>query len=312
MAKPIILQLFGPTASGKTSLAIGLAQKLNGVIINADSRQIYCGLPLLSAMPTRQERASAPHELYDFLDPTEPFSVGDYLKAARSTAARVIEEGKTPIFVGGTGFYLNALKDGLSPLPVVPREYSVDLFERAKKEGVETLYKELQEVDPTAAEKISANDTQRICRALGVFAVSGAPFSFWQKEKPQGGLPYKFIKIGLMPERDKVLERQEMRFDMIMDQGVLDEVETFAKKWPDIDRNALTVHGYREFSAYLRHESSLEEARDKIIIHMRQYAKRQMTWMRNSYKPDVSLTSHEDLDGLLEKLKAFKVKNLSV
>lgn len=162
MSTPIAFQIFGPTASGKTALAIRVAKRVNGVIINADSRQFYCGMPLLAATPSPQEMESAPHELYDFLSPTEPFSVGDYLKAARTTAARVVEQGKTPIFVGGTGFYLQALDKGLTPLPVVPREYTMDLLERAEKEGAEVLHAELKAVDEESANALNTSDKQRI------------------------------------------------------------------------------------------------------------------------------------------------------
>ena len=184
-------------------------------------------------------------------------------------------------------------------MPVVPREYAMDLLERAEKEGAEVLHAELKAVDEESANALNTSDKQRICRALAVYNVSGAPLSYWQKTaRPQGALPYNFIKIGLAPPRETVLERQELRFDSIMEDGVLDEVKAFLAKWSDVDRNVLTLHGFRELRAYLNNELSFEEARERIIIQMRQYAKRQMTWLRNSYAPDAVLEAANDVDAL--------------
>ena len=307
MTQPHALYIFGPTASGKTGLAVEIANKINGVIINADSRQLYRGLPILSAVPTPDEQAAAEHRLYEFLDPTEPFSVGDYLKAATTQAKSIVAEGKTPIFVGGTGLYFDVLLHGISPIPPTPREVSLALSHRAETEGVATLYAELKRVDPVIAKQLHATDTQRICRALAVYQESGLPLSHWQAQPKQGALPYQAYKIALAPPRETVLQRQDARFDVMLNQGLLEEVETYLNTWSSIDPNALKTHGLRELTAHLKGDLTLAEAREEIITQMRQYSKRQMTWLRNTYHPDLILEKPDAATVLTALHSAFNI-----
>lgn len=281
--------LFGPTASGKTALAIDLAKHLNAVIINADSRQVYTDLPILTAMPTEEEFAAAPHKLFNFKSPMESFSAGDYAIAAKQAAEEVIAEGKTPFFVGGTGFYLRVLEEGLSPMPDVDKKTFDTYNKRLEKEGVDALYSELCEADPEWAGLIKPTDAQRTLRGLAVYHATGKPISAWQTMPQEGALNLSFTKIGLAPPRKKTVERINQRFQKMLDEGLVDEVKAFKKKYDVSKLPSKTIHGLREMSGHLEGLISLEEAAESITLQTRQYAKRQMTWMKNSYHADISV-----------------------
>lgn len=302
MALPTAIMLFGPTASGKTALAIQLAQQLNAVIINADSQQMYQEMPILTAMPSAEEFAAAPHQLFSVLAPTQKFNVADYLSAAGAAAKQVVAEGKTPLFVGGTGFYLQALAQGISPIPPVDETLVEHLTQQAAQEGTAALHAKLVKVDPQIAARLEVGDTHRVVRALSVFQATGVPLSTWQSTAQSGALPYSFHKIALHPVRNVVVSRINKRFEAMLQMGVLDEVKALKEKYGDIQKlPCRTMHGLRELSAHLDGALSLEEAKELLLAQTRQYAKRQATWIRNSYGADT--TVEEPNISLLKNLR---------
>lgn len=299
--KPRVIVLFGPTASGKSALAIKLAQALNGEIINADSRQTYKGLPILTACPTAADYATIPHHLYEFLSPTERFSAADYMKKAIETIEEVLKKGKTTIVVGGTGFYLKALMGGLSPIPASDKALEAEIAALTPTER----HKQLAQADPQTAAKLHPNDTQRTIRALTVWKQTGNPLSEWQKGGAEAESPYAFFKIGLNPPRPVLHENLRRRWEEVMPaQGVVTESKTLAAQGFTGTEAGL---GGLAIPLWISHartgQPSLAEVTQKALEADRQYAKRQYTWLKNSYKPDLMLES-PDIQLVLEALKA--------
>lgn len=271
----------GPTASGKSALGIRLAQALDGVVINADSMQVYRDLRVLTARPTPGEEAEAPHRLYGHVDAAVNFSVGRYV----ADAAAVLLEGvrkKLPIFVGGTGLYLKALTEGLSDMPPVPDEVREAV--RRESEGLETpeLHRLLADRDPDTARALRPSDRLRVQRALEVFAATGRPlvsFHGARQPGPLGGVPA--IKLFLAPDREALRRRIDRRFVAMMEQGALDEARALGERGLDPMLPAMRAHGVPGLLAHLRGEISLDEAVAKGQGDTRRYAKRQFTWFRH-------------------------------
>ena len=303
MAQPTIYTLFGPTASGKTSLSITLARHLEAEIINADSRQIYADCPILSAVPTPEEQANIPHHLFSVIPLTTRYSAAQYLQDATKAAHDIIQNGKTPLFVGGTGFYLQALAEGLSPVPNVPAEIEEVWMAKVQAEGPAALHQRLQQVDASLAQKLEAGDTQRLVRALSVWEATDKPLSEWQAQPKEGALPYKIVKLALAPPREVIQQNIKKRFDEMLAAGLLEEVKGAMEKYDDINTlPGKTLHGLRELTAHLNGDMSLEEAQESIITQTAQYAKRQMTWLRNSYGADVVGETAEEV---LQKISSM-------
>lgn len=277
--------IFGPTASGKTALAIEMARQVGGEIINADSRQVYKFMPLLNACPTAEEYAAAPHHLFEMIAPSERFSAGKWAALAREKIAEVRGRGKVPIVVGGTGFYLRVLMEGMDEIPDVGEE----IEERFAGRDVRELHAELKEVDAELAAKLKPTDTQRIVRGLAVFHGTGKPLSAWQA----GGLRREreagFVKIGVMPERNELKKRIALRWAQMVEKGLVDEVRVLREKGFAAEMPGLKGLAIPLWFAHAAGEVPLERALEAAIVEDRRYAKRQYTWLRNSYGADVVL-----------------------
>lgn len=276
----------GPTASGKSALALELAQEVGGVIINADSLQIYDGLPLLTAFPSADDRALAPHALYGVLAPEEPCDAVSWRTMALAEIRDALGRGQVPIVVGGTGFYLKALMEGLSPIPPIPEEVRVlsdDLMDRI---GTEAFFKQLQEIDPDWADKADPRNRQRLVRAFEVYHHTGKPMSYWQSLPPVDvALDLDFKVRLVLPEREELYRRCDARFDVMMAHGALEEVGAFDERISrgDVPSNCALTHalGFRALQAHLNGESDLETAIYLAKTETRHYAKRQVTWFRH-------------------------------
>lgn len=286
----------GPTASGKTDLAIALRQTLPVEVISVDSALIYKGMDIGTAKPSKAELALAPHRLIDILDPAESYSAMNFREDALREMAEITASGRIPLLVGGTMLYYKALIEGLSPLPSADPQIRADIEARAEKIGWAGLHAELLKIDPISGNRINPNDSQRINRALEVFYISGKTMTELTAEKGEE-IPYHFLQFAIAPEDRAVLhQRIEQRFHKMIDLGFEDEVKRlFFRDDLHIDLPAIRCVGYRQMWEYLQGDISLDEAIFKGICATRQLAKRQITWLRgwqgeltwlDSLKPD--------------------------
>ena len=270
----------GPTASGKTALAIALARALDGEIINADSMQLYDGLSVITARPSKAELAAAPHHLFGEIDPSRRYSVGDWLGDAQRLIDEIAARGRTPILAGGTGLYFTALTIGLADIPEIG-EAARAHAEKLEAEGVDQLRAEAERLDPDAAAQIMGGDRQRLRRVVEVFEETGRPLSQW-REATRPALD-RWRGLVIEPERDALYARIEARFDAMMAGGALEEAGGFAARGLDPDLPAMKALGLPPLLAHLRGEAGLEEAIETAKRDSRRYAKRQLTWMRNQF-----------------------------
>ncbi|TMN41748.1 tRNA (adenosine(37)-N6)-dimethylallyltransferase MiaA [Pseudoalteromonas sp. S2755] len=281
MNKLPVITLMGPTAAGKTALAIELCQALNTEIISVDSALVYKGMDIGTAKPSAQEQALAPHHLIDIIDPAQSYSVAEF----RADAIKLIDDfhqrGKVPILVGGTMMYFKGLIEGLSPLPEADVEIRAVLEREAEQKGWPAMHQQLKEIDPEAAAKISENDSQRINRALEVYRISGKTMTQLQQSK-QDALPYQFHQFAIAPSDRKVLhERIEKRFEIMLDEGFKNEVlALYQRKDLHPDLPSIRCVGYRQMWEYLAGECDYNEMVFKGVAATRQLAKRQLTWLR--------------------------------
>lgn len=278
---PVIF-LMGPTAAGKTALAISLCEHLNTEIISVDSALVYKGMDIGTAKPDAEELARAPHHLIDLLDPSETYSVADFRRDAIKKIDEFHQKGKVPILVGGTMMYFKSLIDGLSPLPEACPIVRAELEAQAKQFGWPHLHQELAKVDPQAADKISENDSQRINRALEVYRIRGKTMTELQKQK-QPTLPYTFHQFAIAPDdRSELHQRIEKRFKIMIEQGFEKEVSTLYLR-KDLHPNMPSIRcvGYRQMWDYLAGEVDHDEMVFRGIAATRQLAKRQLTWLRS-------------------------------
>lgn len=274
MKKVIIL--LGPTGVGKTGASIMLAQHLDTEIISADSMQIYKGMDIGTAKPTRQERASVKHHMIDVVSPSAPFSAGQYVEAVTPIINSLLSRQKIPLIVGGTGLYIKALTRGIFSGPSADWALREELLAMEHDEKG-TLYSYLLHLDPYAAEKISSNDIRRIVRAIEVCLKSHEKMSLLQ-EKLTRPLPFEFIKIGLTRQRQELYSIIEQRVDSMIEAGLINEVEAILRMGPD--RTPLQAIGYKEIAGYLQGTLSKEEAIRLVKRNSKRYAKRQFTWFR--------------------------------
>ena len=283
MAKEILI-IAGATASGKSSHALDFARKNNGVIINCDSRQIYEELPLLSACPSEEEMQEISHNLYAFLKGTERYDVMRYVHDVARLLPFIEGNNQTPIFVGGTGFYIDALINGLSPIPEVSSCVIHSLNIKKNEKRVEELYEELQRKDPVLAEKLSPTDSQRILRGLAVYDSAKRPLSYFQSLPKQKIIDRDFeVKIISRPV-EELNVRIEKRIDQMFEEGVLKEVvELLKKNYPETAPVMQSI-GVPEIRAFLNKEITETDAKEQMLIRTRQYAKRQRTWFRRFEK----------------------------
>ncbi len=301
MSEPEIILIAGPTASGKSALALALAEKLRGVVINADSMQVYRDLRVITARPSAKEEALVPHRLYGRIDAAENYSVGRWRKEAAATIEATKRYGRAAIVVGGTGLYFNALIRGLSAVPPIPDEIREDVRARLESEGINKLHTELMQRDPAAAARLMPGDRARITRALEVVLATGRSLLAWHEEGNAASVDAaRAAKIFLAPDRDALLQRVDQRFDDMMASGATEEVQALAARELDPNLPAMKAHGVPWLIRHFRGEIDLAEAVEGAKRDTRQYTKRQATWFRNQLpefawvKPDKALAALED------------------
>ncbi|RUM53775.1 MAG: tRNA (adenosine(37)-N6)-dimethylallyltransferase MiaA [Marinomonas sp.] len=282
MSKPKVVCLMGPTASGKTGLAVELASQHGYEIISVDSALVYKGMDIGTAKPDAETLAQAPHRLIDIIDPSGSYSAADFMADACREIDDIVAHGKTPLLVGGTMMYFNALQKGLAPMPAADPAIRAEFEQHAAEFGLASLHDQLKQIDPVAAERINPNDPQRLQRALEVFRLTGKTMTqLWAEQEAQE-LPFDMINLAVMPQdRATLHQRIEQRFDIMMEQGFLAEVEALYQRGDlTIDMPSIRCVGYRQLWQYLEGEDSLEDAIFKGIVATRQLAKRQHTWLR--------------------------------
>ncbi len=283
---PIII-IAGPTASGKSGLGIELAKRLNGVIINADSMQVYKEIPILSAAPNSEEQAQVPHKLYGIYEATNRGNIMDWLTLCRQEIDTARSQNQTPIIIGGTGMYLDGLLNGLSPIPETPQAIRDKVENMLQEKGLSHLYKILQDTDAKTAQKLSPNDNSRIRRAVEIWLDTNKPLSYWHNIPPQPFYPaQEFFKIYIKPPRSELDKRLRIRFDKMMEKGALDEVKKLLPLQLSDSLPAMRALGVQELKGYLENTYTLEEAIELGKLHTRQYAKRQSTWFNNRFNAD--------------------------
>lgn len=285
----VIHVIAGPTASGKSALAIQKAQECNGVIINADALQVYNALPLLTAQPSPEDQTRAPHKLYGAIPPQEVCSATCWTKLAVQAIRDTLAENQTPILCGGTGLYLRTLMEGISPVPDVPPDVREKITARQRELGNPGFHAEFIKYDPVMGARLHPNDTQRLIRAWEVLEATGESLAIWQQQEPQPPVPeWRYDVLILDPPRDVLYNRCNDRFLAMMDQGALEEVRAYDER---IRQNAVLAEGgvtqalgFRPLQAYLHGIITREEAISLAQTDTRQYAKRQVTWLKNQVK----------------------------
>ena len=286
--KKTITIICGPTASGKSAMAMEIARDRNGVVINADSLQVYNALPLLTAQPGEENKAEIPHRLYAFLDPATRYSAQQWCLDAEDEIAAALDSGLHPVVVGGTGLYLKALVEGLSPMPDVPEATRAEAAALQARLGNPGFHAALQDIDPVMADRLHPNDTQRLIRAYEVMAATGKSLSLWHAAPLQPPPEdWQFDILIKSPERAELHRRCDRRFDMMLESGALEEVEAHL----NLSDAAPVTHalGFRPLRDYLRGAIALADAVEMAKAETRQYAKRQDTWFRHQIRPNPSI-----------------------
>lgn len=295
------VMLLGPTASGKTALALEIAQRIPSEIISIDSALVYKHMDIGTAKPTKEELTLVPHHLIDIIEPTDSYSAADFVKDCEEKIEEIHSRGKLPLIVGGTMLYAKALLQGMDNLPTSTPEVREKINSMLQEEGVNALHKRLGMIDPLTAEKLSPNDTQRISRALEVYELSGKPISsFYGASK---GTSFNIKACALFPDDRKVLHEQiEKRFDQMLENGFVDEVKALMKI-PRLtkEHSSMRCVGYRQAWEYIEGISTFESFREKGIAATRQLAKRQITWLRSfegveRLSPDMDLARKKFLE----------------
>jgi tRNA dimethylallyltransferase len=273
-----VIVLVGPTATGKTRLALELAERLGGgEIVSADSRAVYRWMDIATAKPTPAERARVPHHLLDVVDPDEAYSLADYQRQALAAIARIEARGRTPLVVGGAGLYISAVCDGLSLPDVAPDgAFRAAMEARAREEGWQALQRDLAQVDPQSARRIDPKNVRRVIRALEVHRATGRPFSSFQTALPLVACHL----VGLWLERSVLFERIDRRIDQWLAGGLLNEVRALLERGYSPSLPSMSGIGYREMASVIREERGLEQAVAAFKLASHQYAKRQVTWFR--------------------------------
>lgn len=290
--------LSGPTASGKSSLAIGLAEQIGGEIVSLDSMAIYRHMDIGTAKPSKEELAKVSHHLIDVVDPHEDFTVAEYLRLSHAASIQIIERGHVPIFTGGTGLYLRALLRGFFQGPDADWEFRNQLEAEEKEVGPEEIHRRLSVIDPVTAKRLHVNDVRRVIRALEIHHLTGQPASALYDEGPLPNDQRPKNVFWLNPDRDWLYERINRRVEIMLEQGLEAEVRNLLERQPPIGRTARQGLGYREMIDWIEGRTkSLAEAIDIIQTRSRQFAKRQYTWFRNmdecraiSYAPEEATT----------------------
>lgn len=281
--KPLVV-VVGPTAVGKSALALHLAGELGGEIIGADSRQIYRFMDIGTAKPTVEERAQVPHHLIDIVDPDQEFAIAQFQEMAYQTIDRIHQAGGIPLLVGGTGLYIRAVTEGLKIPQVSPDpEFRAILAEKANKEGYQALFVDLQTVDPVSASRIDPRNVRRVIRALEVFKVTGIPFSSHQVKEPP---PYDIFTFGLTRPRAELYERIDRRVDIMVKAGLVSEVERLVEMGYGFHLPSMSGIGYRQIGLFLEGKLNLQEAVQMVKYETHRYTRQQNNWFRLE-NPDI-------------------------
>jgi len=299
--KPPLILIVGPTAVGKTELAIQLAETLNGEIVSADSRLFYRGMDIGTAKPSPAEMARAPHHLIDIVNPDETLSLAVFQQQAREIIADIHKRGKLPFLVGGTGQYIRAVTEGWIPPEVVPNESMRNVLEKMREErGKEWLYEALRSLDPEAAEKIDARNYRRTIRALEVIFTTGRKFS---AQRGQGDAPYHLVTIGLMRPRMELYQRVDERIETMFAAGLLDEVQGLLDKGYSPSLPSMSAIGYRECVGVIKGKLTTEQAKTEMKRITRIFVRRQANWFKES-DPRIHWF-HPERENLLDEIKTI-------
>ena len=309
MDKPKVIVICGPTASGKTSLSIELAKQINGEIVSCDSMQIYKDMTIGTAKPTKEEMDGIKHYLLDFVSPDQRYSVAEYKKDAENAIEKIISEGKVPIVVGRTGLYLEALIYNIEYQNIEEdMEYRNKLYEIEREQGLSKLYEMASKIDSKAMEKISPNDKKRICRVLEIYHLTGKTKTELEEESRKNEPKYNYKLFGITMDREKLYERINLRVDIMINQGLIDEVKNLLEKYNNFP-TAMQGLGYKEVVEYLNGLITKDEMIDKIKMETRRYAKRQLTWFRK-YKNLIWINGLDDVQNNIKIiLEEYSEKN---
>lgn len=282
MEKPKVIVICGPTASGKTALSIELAKRINGEVVSADSMQIYKDMDIGSAKVTKEEMQGIKHYLVDCISPDERYSVANYKLDAKKAIEEILKKGKTPIVVGGTGLYIDALIYEIEYQDIkINESYRRELESIKQNQGLEVLYERAVKIDPEAMKKISPNDSKRIMRVLEIYEATGKNKTEQEAESRLKEIPYNYKVFAITMDREKLYERINKRVDIMIENGLIEEVKELLKKYKEFP-TAMQALGYKEVKEYLDRKLTKQEMIDKIKQESRRYAKRQLTWFRKN------------------------------
>ena len=302
-AQPKIIVLAGPTGIGKTVLSIEMAERFNGAIVGADSMQVYQYMDIGTAKPDAGEQAQAPHYMIDVATPDQPFDAAAYARMARAAVYRILDQGRLPFVVGGTGFYIKALLHGLFPAKPADAAVRGRLHQEAVEKGIHHLYDRLRQADPPAAERIHPNDTYRIIRALEVYDITGRPMSDYQAAHGFSEQPFKALKFCLYMDREALYERINRRVETMVAAGLLEEVKRLLARGYSADLKPMQSLGYRHMLDYLSGRLDWATAVDQLKKDTRRYAKRQLTWFRND--PEMIWKQPSEKKSIFERVAHF-------
>ncbi len=309
MQKQKVIVICGPTASGKTGLSIELAKKINGEIVSCDSMQIYKDMTIGTAKPVEEEMQGIKHYLIDCVSPDIRYSVADYKKDAIKAIKEILRNGKVPIVVGGTGLYVESLVYGIEYNEIkVDLKYREELEQIIEKEGLNALYEEARKIDPDAIKKVSENDKKRICRILEIYHSTGKTKTELEIESRRNGPEFEYKLFGITMDREKLYERINKRVDIMIQNGLIQEVKTLLDKYKEFP-TAMQGLGYKEVVEYLNGNYTEEEMIEKIKMETRRYAKRQLTWFRK-YKNIIWIDGLDDIQNNIKIiLEEYSGKN---
>ena len=303
-----VVMICGPTAAGKSGLALALAEETGGVIINADSMQLYSDLRILTARPDETEMVRAPHRLYGVIDGAERASVASWLAMAAEAVAAVRQDGALPIIVGGTGLYFHAAIHGIAPIPDVPQDIHAECVQQLAEQGGTAFRAALARLDPVTADRLHDGDSQRLVRAMGVARATSRPISDWQAEPHHGAIGCLPLRIAMIPARDELYHAIDRRFETMMTDGATDEVAALTARGLDPSLPVMKAIGVREIMAMLAGEIAASQAVEQASRDSRRYAKRQMTWIRNNFNAEI-IFSEKQMERNIQKIFAILSKS---
>lgn len=290
MSENRVIIIAGPTASGKSALAIDIAKAIDGVIINADSMQVYQDMPIITAAPSDEDKAKVPHKLFEVFSADFRGNVVDWLKLAVEAIRQTWQEGKVPVVVGGTGLYIDSLINGAPPIPETPQKIRNQTQKMVDSGQLPLMFEELKKVDPETARKLNANDVSRVKRAYEVYLHTKKPISEWHQEPQINYLPEaKYFVIKICPPAEELDERAFIRFDKMMEEGAVEEVQKLFKRKLSPDLPSMKALGVPELMDYFKGKTNIYAAVQNAKLHTRQYAKRQRTWFKNKLQADLTL-----------------------